>query len=157
MPRRPRVELERELAHLVALNEVFASVLVPPELRAAAGANLAEEAERLRSQGIALSDIIEGMRQARNDSLEMSLEASPDARADLAKALAAAGLEPLSRLLAQRVGHVRKLLPKGRVETETEYYLLKEVVTTQDSPHLGPGDRIRAQEMLEDFERQAGK
>jgi hypothetical protein len=110
------------------------------------------ELERTRPRGWR-----SGLRQAVQDLLEMSRDFSPaDVRAADA-ALAQKGAPTLSTLRSEIWSTIPKILRRGRIKTESEYYLIIERLNDVAADGLPPQDRDRLNAIVAAFEQRKVK
>lgn len=74
------------------------------------------------------SEALVGVRQAANDCLEGLQDLTLDEVRELDAALRTAGIITLSELRRRQSGKYKGILKRGRIRTETEYYMIKAVL-----------------------------
>jgi hypothetical protein len=141
-------EREQELEELLAFLEFHEAHLrrkpsaTPPEYA------LRAVVERIaREHG--RSKALEGTRQAVNDVLETLSDLVPESVKVLDEALVAAGLVTLSALRRRHSSIYKRVLKRGSIKTETEYYLVNGLLAAQASG-LSSEERVRFQAMLDE-------
>lgn len=97
------------------------------------------------------SKALEGTRQAVNDALEELADLTPDNVAVVDEALGAAGLVSLSELRRRYSSTYQRILRRGSIKTETEYYLVNGLVVDLAS-NLTAAERERLQVMVRAYE-----
>lgn len=116
----------------------------------------------LLRQGIEANEVyplsirIEGARQAINDLLEQSRFLSPRQVAELDALLEARGCETLSAARTRLWNDLDKVLRRGRIRTEREYYSLVERLNDGVTP-LDDELQAYVAQLAEDFENRAAK
>jgi hypothetical protein len=95
------------------------------------------------------SKALEGTRQAVNDVLEELSDLVPESVRILDEALVAAGLVTLSALRRRHSSSYKRVLKRGSIKTEAEYYLVNGLVVDQASG-LSSDERARLQTMLDE-------
>jgi hypothetical protein len=136
--------LVRQLDALFTLND-------EPTLRDVSPARIAV---RIRSE-IGVAAAIKGAKMAINDALEMLEGATPQQWDVVNRRLLDLGCPPLNVLMAGRARVVRRILIQGQLNSDLEYYLLREVVLGP-STMLNEDQRKLASSMLEAYEGRAG-
>jgi hypothetical protein len=148
MARSMSPEREKEYAELLAFLDFHTKHLLknPP----AGGFDLVAEAKRIADQ-YGKSKGLVGLRQAVNDVIEEFSDRTPDSVKLIDEALGAAGLRTLSELRREYGATYKKILRRGSIKTETEYYLVNGFVVDLASD-VSPKERKLLQEMLEAYE-----
>ena len=98
-----------------------------------------------------------GLRQAIQDLLEMSRDFKHHEVLAADAALAEKGFPTLSILRSEIWGTIPKLLSRGRIRTESEYYLLVDRLNDMADEQLTPQDRERLAGMITEFEERRTK
>lgn len=99
------------------------------------------------------SGALEGLRQAANDTIQ-SIENKAGAAQALDAALRGSGLVGFYEI-ARRYGRsFRKILKRGRVKNETEYYLVQGALV-DSANSLADEERTELARLIEEFERAA--
>jgi len=150
MSRRSPADLEADFErHLRILEALTVDLMegLPPEVAPALSA------QRIRAK-LGLSAAIRGIKQAINDFLDPLQYASKEEARRINERLARAGAPRLEELLAAQAKTVRRILKQRQLNTEVEYYLVKEVVVNVASS-LTADQRQLAEAMLDRFERGA--
>jgi hypothetical protein len=147
MARRLSSERQAELAELTRFSDALWSYLfdtghLPSELRAAWQQGQAEAA--FWPPGGALR----GYRQAVQDALEMTREWPPAEVAVADQHLRGRGITTLSEMRARIWRQVPRILARGRIRTDEEYYLLIERLNDVDATALSAEERARASELV---------
>ena len=96
----------------------------------------------------------DGLRQAVNDVLEMTADFTPAQIADADAFLRERGATTLSIMSARCKNLVSRILTRGRVRSETEYHLLKALVSDTESP-LSAEQRLEIGALLRGFSPKA--
>jgi len=141
-------EREKEYAELLGFLDFHSKHLA--KNHPTGGIDLVTEAKRIaekydRSKGL------EGLRQAANDVIEELSNLTPDSVKLVDEALRAASLRTLSELRREYGATYRKILRRGSIKTETEYYLANRFVVDLASA-VPPVERKLLQEMVEAYE-----
>lgn len=141
-------EREKEYAELLAFLDFHSKHLLknPP----AGGFDLVAEAKRIADQ-YGKSKGLEGLRQAVNDVIEELSDLTPDSIKLVDEALRASGLRTLSELRREYGATYRKILRRGSIKTETEYYLVNGFVVDLASD-VPSSERKLLQEMVAAYE-----
>ncbi len=141
-------EREKEYAELLAFLDFHSKHLIenPPT----GGFDLIAEATRIAEQH-GKSKGLEGLRQAVNDVIEELNDLTPDSVKLVDEALRGASLRTLSELRREYGTTYRKILRRGCLKTETEYYLVNGFVVDLASD-VPPDERKLLQEMVEAYE-----
>ena len=100
------------------------------------------------------SKALDGLRQAVNDTVEDLSAASPEAIRLLDQALAEKGLVSFSSLRRRYSSQYKRVLKRGAITNETEFYLLSGIVSDL-STDISDEERRQLQEVLEAYERAA--
>lgn len=140
---------EKEYAELLAFLDFHSKYLVknPPT-----GAfDLLAEAKRI-AEKYGKSKGLEGLRQAVNDVIEQLGDLTPDSVKLVDQALRGASLRTLSELRREYGAAYRKILRRGSIKTETEYYLINGFVVDL-AADVPPQERKLLQKMVEAYER----
>lgn len=143
-------EREQELDELLAFLEFHQEHLrrrpsgPPPEF------TLRATVERIAEQ-YGRSKALEGTKQAVNDVLEDLSDLAPEGLKVVDEALVAAGLVTLSALRRRYAASYRRVLKRGCIKTETEYYLVNGLVVDQASG-ISADEREKLQAMVSAYE-----
>jgi hypothetical protein len=141
-------EREKECAELLGFLDFHSKHLVKNS--PTGGFDLVTEAKRI-AEKYGKSKGLEGLRQAANDVIEELSDLTPDSVKLVDEALRGASLRTLSELRREYGATYRKILRRGSIKTETEYYLANGFVVdlTSDIP---PEERKLFREMVEAYE-----
>lgn len=145
-------EREKEFEELLAFLDFYFENLKRPTLPVSIRnlPTLRAEAERIaREHG--RSKALVGTRQAVNDVAEELSDLAPESVELLDQALRGAGLLTLSEVRRRYSALYRRILKRGHIKTDTEYYLVNGVVVDQTSA-LEPEERDRLQAMISAYE-----
>jgi len=141
-------EREREYNELLSYVAFFATVVWKIDPAAAMHPRLAIE-EIVRQYG--KSKALIGLRQAVNDTVEETRDWNQQARTMLDEGLTAAGLVTLSEISRRYSSSYKRILKRGKIKNETEYYLINAILVDQGSA-CTEEERIRLQELIDAFE-----
>ena len=94
-----------------------------------------------------------GVRQGLQDLLEMSRDLPPQKVLLADSRLKAARAPTLSTMRSEVWRTIPKLIKRGRIKTESEYYLLVERLNNATEPELSQADRHQVAEMVAEFEQ----
>jgi len=148
--RTPTIEQEKSFDLILGQLETLWSGLASGLPEAVRSISVAENARRIRSVA-GYSAAMRGAKQALNDALEAYQYASADDVKAANSRLAAVGSPPLHVLLAARTKTVRRVLKQRQLNSETEYYLLREILLDAES-ELSADNRALGESMLEKYE-----
>jgi hypothetical protein len=104
------------------------------------------EALEKKSMKIAL----DGLRQAINDCVQMSSHFDHKKVEKLDTELRSRGIVTLSELRRRYSKSYAKIMKRGRIKNETEYYLVRNVL--HDSTEKDPEERKLLEELISDYE-----
>jgi len=96
------------------------------------------------------SKALEGLRQAANDTVQ-SLENKAGVAQALDAALRACGLVGFYEIARRYGSAFRKILKRGRVKNDTEYYLIHDALA-DCATSLGDDERAELARLIEEFE-----
>lgn len=149
MGRKMSPEREREYEDLFAFLDFYQANL--HKVRLVQTTSFAAEAARI-VETYGKSKALEGLRQAVNDVIEELRDLTQESVAIVDNALRASGVRTLSDVRKSYSASYKKILRRGLIKTETEYYLVNGIVVDMAS---GATDEERAtlQSMLDAFER----
>jgi predicted transcriptional regulator len=150
MSLRTSPEREQELEELLAFLEFHQEHLRRKPSGPPPAFTLRATVERIAGEH-GRSKALEGTRQAVNDVLEELSDLTRESVKVVDEALVAAGLVTLSSLRRRYSASYKRLLKRGSIKTETEYYLVNGLVVDQTSG-LSPEERESFQRMLEKYE-----
>jgi predicted ATPase len=91
-----------------------------------------------------------GLRQAINDCVEMSLHFDHAEVEKLDSQLRSRGIVTLSELRRRYSKNYAKIMKRGQIKNETEYYLVRNVL--YDSTEKAPEERKLLEELISDYE-----
>jgi hypothetical protein len=97
-----------------------------------------------------LKKAFDGLRQAINDCVEMSMHFDPAEVRRLDSQLRSAGIVTLSELRRRYSKGYAKIMKRGRIKNETEYYLIRNVL--HDPTEKTPEERKSLEELISDYE-----
>jgi hypothetical protein len=100
------------------------------------------------------SKALAGLRQAVNDTVEETSNWSAEARTILDAMLRNAGIMTLSEIARRYAARYKRILKRGTIKNETEYYLINGVLTDQGSA-MPDEERRRLQDLVDDYDPQA--
>jgi hypothetical protein len=116
---------EKEFAELLSFLDLYMRLAAPKAVPEDIHPRIV--AERI-AQEHGRSRALEGARQAANDLIEQLAHLSPEGVRAFDDALAAQDLPTLSELRRRYSASFRQILRRNRIKTETEYYLVKNLV-----------------------------
>ena len=143
-------EREREFEELLGFLDFHSEHLRKNPVAAPAGLTIRTVAERI-AQEHGRSKALEGARQATNDALEELADLTREGVTVVDEALRAAGLVSLSELRRRYSSAFQRILRRGSIKTETEYYLVNGLVVDLTSSLTVP-ERERLQAMVSAYE-----
>ncbi len=145
-------EREKEFEQLLAFLDLHFEVFVKPKLPAASveKPTLRMEVERI-SREYGRSKALQGTRQAVNDVVEDLSGLNAEGVKLLDEALQSAGVLTLSEVRRRYSAAYQRILRRGKIRTETEYYLVNGLVVDQTSA-LTPEERQNLQGMISAYE-----
>ena len=94
-----------------------------------------------------------GVRQGLQDLLEMSRDLSPQKVQMADSHLKATGAPTLTTMRSEIWRTIPKLIKRGRIKTESEYYLLVERLNDATGAELSQADRDQLADMVVEFEQ----
>ncbi len=141
-------EREAEFADALAFLDFYFNSVKKSEVTS--GVDIRAEAERI-AKVYGRSKALEGARQAVNDAIEDLGYLKPEGVEVLDDALRSAGLRTFSDVRRDYGKTYKKILKRGRIRTETEYYLVSGLVVDLASD-IPPSERVLLQEMLSAYE-----
>jgi hypothetical protein len=100
------------------------------------------------------SKALEGLKQAVNDTVEDLGEQTPEFCEKLDSELRERGLVSLSEVRRRYAASYRRILKRGHIKSETEYYLLRGMIADFSSL-AGPEERTSMEAMLLRYEGEA--
>lgn len=130
MQRQLSTEREREFQELLRYLE-FLLPTIRPSLSQSPGSFRARVAEIEAEFG--RSKALEGLRQAANDTVEMLFDRKLDDIVALDAVLRGAGVLTLSEVRRRYSSTLAKVLKRGTIRSDTEYYLVAGILTDQSS------------------------
>lgn len=147
MPRSLSAAREREFQELYAFVDFYSTQVMKP---LANSPKMADVCVNIIEQ-YGRSKALEGLRMATNDILE-ELSRIPSAQVEsLDEAFLRAGLVSLSELRRRYSSSFKRIVKRGRIQDDTEYYLLKGVVVDQ-SNDIDATERALLQRLLDAYE-----
>ena len=148
MPRPLSAAREREFQELYAFVDFYFTQVKKPFANSPKMADVCVDIVEQYGRSKAL----EGLRMATNDILE-ELGRVPSIQVDsLDEAFCRAGLVSLSELRRRYSSSFKRIVKRGRVQDDTEYYLLNGVVVDQ-SNNIDSTERAVLQRLLETYEQ----
>jgi hypothetical protein len=135
------VKLKAFLAHYVERYHLNLETL-PPEKWPIASL------EALEKKG--MSTALKGLRQAINDCVERSFHFDHAEVESLDSELRKLGVVTLSELRRRYSKSYAKIVKRGQIKNETEYYLVRNVL--YDPTEKAPGERKLLEELISDYE-----
>ena len=148
MARQISPEREAEFAELLAFLDFYFKYVKKPEVTS--GLDIQAEAERI-AKVYGRSKALEGARQAVNDVIEDLGDLKPEGVEILDDALQAAGIRTFSELRRAYGRAYKKILKRGSIRSETEFYLVNGLVVDLASD-LPTSERVLLQQMLSAYE-----
>lgn len=144
MPRPMSPEREKEYAELHAYIDFYATNVwgidsASPSHPTNAGKEIVEKFGK--------SKALDGLRQAANDTIEMVSNQPEEVVAKLDAALKAAGLLTISEVRRRYSATYKRILRRGMIRTDIEYYIIKGVAVDQAIP-ISQSERHALEEML---------
>lgn len=97
------------------------------------------------------SKALAGLRQAVNDTIEETSNWNLEARAILDKALKDANIVTLSTLIRRYAGMYKRILKRGKIRCDTEYYVVNCMLIDQGND-ISDEERGRLQELVDAYE-----
>jgi hypothetical protein len=104
--------------------------------------------EALEKKGMKMA--FDGLRQAINDCVEMSLHFDHAEVEKLDSQLRSRGIVTLSELRRRYSRSYAKIVRRGQIKSETEYYLVRNVL--DDPTEKAPEERELLEKMISDYE-----
>lgn len=148
MARRMSPEREREFEELRAFVEFYATQVrgVDPSSPGHFSAVVEGIVEKFGK-----SKALVGLRQAANDTVEATTSFSPEKVARLDSALRAQGIVTLSAIRHRYSSAYKRILRRGAIKSETEYYLVNGMVVDGTLP-LTSAERQSLEQMVAAYE-----
>ena len=145
-------EREKELEQLLGFLSFYIEVIKKPGLPAHAQdrRSLREEVDRIARE-YGRSKALEGARQAMNDVVEDLQGLNAEGVELLDGALRDAGLQTFSEVQRRYSSQYRKVVRRGKIKGETEYYLINGMLVDQTSS-LSDEEREVLQSMVSAYE-----
>ena len=100
------------------------------------------------------SKALDGLRQAANDTVEQLKDRDLEYLKRMDRLLAKHGAPPFSEICRRYGSSYRKMLKRGKIKTETEYYLVAGILADAASPS-NAADRQKLQRLVDDYESAA--
>jgi hypothetical protein len=97
------------------------------------------------------SKALQGLRQAINDTIEVTRHLSPAKTAEMDEALASRGIVTLSKLRKRYWSKYKKIVLRKAISNETEYYLIVGLLSDM-SINFDIGERENLSKMVDAFE-----
>jgi hypothetical protein len=101
-----------------------------------------------------ISKALAGLRQAIKDTIEETARLDADSVRRLDEALAERGIVTLSELRRRYWRKYRSLIDRGRIRSETEYYLAVGILNDMANA-IAPEERARLQALVDSYETQS--
>lgn len=152
MKRSMSPEREAEFSELLAFFSFSAPVVF--QVTSQVSANFEHDISREIDRIIATygkSKALVGLRQAVNDIVEQTCDWPVGARAYLDDALNAAGIITLSEVSRRYAARYKRILKRGTIRNDTEYYLINGIVVDRASG-ISDGERAHLQELVDAYE-----
>lgn len=92
-----------------------------------------------------------GMRQAANDTIEEASEWSAKARAIADEGFRAAGVVPVSEIIRRYSANYKRIVKRGVIKNETEYYVINAVLVNQGSA-ISDDEGMCLQRLTDEYE-----
>ena len=147
MARQLSPEREREFVELSGYMDYFATHVIGVD---PASAMHPTNALKGIVEGYGRSKALDGLRQAANDTVQ-SLDGKPGVVQALDEALRGNGLLGFYEVAHRYGSAYRKILKRGRIKSETEYYLVHGALVDGGSL-LADDERVELAKLTEDFE-----
>ena len=148
MPRPLSAAREREFQELYAFVDFYSTQVIKPLANSPKMADVCVDIIEQHGRSKAL----EGLRMATNDILE-ELGRIPSAQVEsFDEAFRRAGLVSFSELRRRYSSLFKRIVKRGRIKDDTEYYLLNGVVVDQ-STDIDATERALLQRLLEAYEQ----
>lgn len=141
-------EREREFEELLAYVGHFATVVW--KVDAAAEIHPAKTIQRAVEQ-FGKSKVLAGLRQAANDTIEDTNNWSLEAMSDADAAFRSAGIVTVSEITRRYSANYRRIIKRGVIRSDTEYYLIHGVLIDQGNAVSGD-ERAHLQQLTEAYE-----
>jgi hypothetical protein len=97
------------------------------------------------------SKALVGLRQAANDTIEETSSWSIEARSILDDALKSAGIVTMSEIARQYSAKYKRIVKRGVIRDETEYYLVYAVLIAQGNS-VADDERAHLQKLIDAYE-----
>lgn len=166
MARRSKEELIAEFHRLYDIFETLNLCMEPiygAECLAMMKENVIKRDRMLEwlSEGTATaSEIVQGTQEGLNDTL-LSLQYAMEDKPEKVETVLTAYKQKTGRHLYADTGNplqiVKAIVRRGRIENDTEFYMLKEVMSCVDQVVFKEPQTTKAYEMLDHYEMNAGK
>ena len=98
------------------------------------------------------SKALVGLRQAANDSIEATIHWNSEAKAVIDEGFRAAGVVTLSEITRRYSANYKRIVKRGFIRNETEYYVVNGVLIDQGSA-ISDDERTGLQRLTEAFEQ----
>lgn len=151
MPRQMSKEREREYAELHAYLDFYSTHVsgidpADPVHPTNTGKRIVKEYGRSRA--------LDGLKQAINDTVEDLSEQPPEYIQRLDAALRERGLITFSEVRRRYASSYKRILKRGKIKTDTEYYIIAGVLADFSS-FASEEERIVLEKLVEDYEQGA--
>lgn len=103
-----------------------------------------------------MSKARQGLELALNDIMEWPWDISPDEAASIDRDFAARGIMTFSEMLRRYSRYFRRLLKRGKIQTEQDYYLAKGILDSFTTD-AGEDERCQLEAMLSAYEESPPK
>ena len=145
-------EREKEFEELLAFLDFHDEIFTKPKLPADMPSRLSLRGEAdCIAKEYGRSKALEGTRQAMNDVIEELNNLTAEGVELLDRTLLDGGLQTLSEMRRRYSALYRKVLRRGKINTETEYYLVNGLVVDQSST-LTTEERTLLQDIVSTYE-----
>jgi hypothetical protein len=142
---------ECEYNELLGYVGLFASVVW--RIDPASATHPANVIERIVQQ-FGKSKALVGLRQAANDTIEATSDWNSEARAVADEAFKVAGVVTLSEITRRYSASYKRIVKRGFIKNETEYYVVNAILLDQASAILAD-EKTCLQRLIEAFEQKA--
>ncbi|MDB5754102.1 MAG: hypothetical protein JWP34_3750 [Massilia sp.] len=141
-------ERESEYSELLAYVSFFATAVW--KISPATDTHPAQTITKIISE-FGKSKALVGLRQAANDTIEETSNWSSESRTNLDETLKGAGIITLSEIARRYASVYKRILKRGKIKNETEYYLVNGILVDQGS-EISDEERTRLQELIDAYE-----
>ncbi len=139
---------EREFDELLAYLSFFATAV--QQISPTSNMHPAQTVVKIVSE-FGKSKALVGLRQAVNDTIEDMSNWSAEVRSILDETLIVAGTPATSEIARRYASSYKRIIKRGQIKNETEYYLLNGVVVDQCN-QISDEERANLQELVDAYE-----